>query len=178
MSDGLIIRRYQEWLYDFIQLNDYVNKYGQLLLYLSGQKFTWSVHHDDNRAKDGNALRKEFSSFYKLPDDFWIGKIPEECSLLEMMIALSMRCDDVIFTPENGDRYNLWFWEMIKNIGLDEMDKFNFDKAYCDEVVDRLLKRRYLRDGRGGFFRTRNPKIDMRKAEIWYQMNVWLEENF
>lgn len=98
--------------------------------------------------------------------------------MLEMMIALAISCDNVIFDPEYGERTANWFWMMIKNMGLEEMDKYNFDRDYCDEVVDRMLKRRYLRDGRGGLFVTKNPKIDMRKAEIWYQANTWLEENF
>ena len=95
-----------------------------------------------------------------------------------MMISLSMKIDDVIFDPTYGDRTSEWFWIMIKNLGLDCMSKYDFDKDYCEDIIDRLLKRRYLRDGRGGLFITKNPKIDMRKAEIWYQANVWLEENF
>lgn len=177
MLDDLI-NKYQEWLYGFIDLSDKIDRYSQLLIYLSGKKFTWSVRHDGNRAEDGYALRENFASAFGLNEDFWVDRMPEHCSMLEMMIALSIRADDIVYTPEEGERTAYWFWEMVDNMGLDEMDKFGFDRIFCDEIIDQFLNHRYLRDGRGGLFRTRNPKIDMRKSEIWYQMNVWLEENF
>ena len=173
-----LMSMYQEWLYSFIDLGDKIHDYESLLLYLSGKQFTWSVKHDGNRAEDGYALRESFASTFDIHDDFWIGRMPDHCSMLEMMIALAMRADDIVYTPDEGERVSYWFWEMVDNMGLASMDRYNFDKSYCDEVIDRLLKRRYLRDGRGGLFHTNDPKIDMRKSEIWYQMNVWLEENF
>ena len=160
---------YQEWLYSRIEFGENIQDYGQLLLYLSGVEFTWTIKHDGDRAEDGHYLRSEFGSDID---------IPVYCSVLEMMIALAIRCDEIIYDPEYGDRVGLIFWCMVDNLGLTEMDKFNFDKDFCDEVITTFLKRRYLRDGRGGLFVTRNPKIDMRKSEIWYQMGTWIEENF
>lgn len=169
---------YQDWLYDYIDPNcDLRETYGQLLLYLSGKAFTWSVKYDSNRAEDGRALRDGFASEFHA-DSLIMGTLPDRCSMLEMMIALAMRCDDIVYTPEDGERVDQWFWMMIRNLGLDDMDKWNFDKDICDEIVNRFLNRRYLRNGKGGLFVTRDPEIDMRKAEIWYQMNEWLDENF
>lgn len=159
-------------------MSDYLERYADLLLYLSGKPFTWSMKRDQDRARNGLALRKNFSEYSEVDPDFWVGKMPDQCSMLEMMIALAMACDDIIFDPDYGTRTAEWFWMMVDNLGLSNMDKYFFDKEYCDEVVDVMLKRRYFKNGRGGLFTTRNPKIDMRKAEIWYQANVWLEENF
>lgn len=169
---------YKDWLYDYIDPDGELrNRYGQLLLYLSGKPFTWSVQFDGNRAEDGRALRDEFAAAFGI-DDVLNSVMPDRCSVLEMMIALAMRCDDIVYTPEDGDRTSKWFWLMIDNLGLSDMDKFNFDKDICDEIVNRFLLRRYLRNGKGGLFVTQNPEIDMRKAEIWYQMNEWIENNF
>lgn len=172
------ILRYEEWLYSLIELGNNLSEYGQLLLYLSGKAFTWTVKKDADRAAHGYELRRSFSDYFYVQEDFWVGKMPEPCSILEMMIALAMKCDDIIYDPKFGNRTPEWFWMMIDNLGLSGMDRLNFDKDYCDEIIERFLKRRYLRDGRGGLFRTRYSQIDMRKSEIWYQANVWLEENF
>lgn len=166
------------WLYEFIEYNNVSTNYDDLILYLSSKPFIWSVKRDEDRAKKGLELRDIFADSYGFDRKFWTDFMPEKCTMLEMMIALSKSCENIICDPEYGDRTAKWFWMMVENLGLSEMDKFNFDRDYCDEVVDRMLKRRYLRDGRGGLFVTKNPKIDMRKAEIWYQANVWLEENF
>ena len=172
-ESGDLLEEYKDWLFDIIRLDDYCDRYERLLLYLSGRRFTWSVDHDENRAEDGFALRWKFSD-----EDFWIGKLPSRCSVLEMMIALSMRCEDVVYDPEEGDRTAIWFWIMMDNLGLMEMDNRRFDEAYCDEIVDCLLDRRYEKNGRGGLFHVRDPKVNMRKSEIWYQMNAWIIENF
>lgn len=168
-----LVEEYKDWLFDIIRFDDYCDRYERLLLYLSGRQFTWMVDHDENRAEDGFALRWKFSDV-----NFWTGRLPSRCSVLEMMIALSMRCEDVVYDPEEGDRVALWFWKMIKNLGLFGMDNAHFDKNCCREIVDDLLERQYGRNGEGGLFRTSNPRINMRKSEIWYQMNVWLGENF
>ena len=168
-----MVEEYKNWLFDIIRFDDYCDRYERLLLYLSGRQFTWLVDHDENRAEDGFALRWKFSDV-----DFWTGRLPSRCSVLEMMIALSMRCEDVLFDPDTGDRTAIWFWKMIENLGLLEMDNVHFDRQYCREIIDDLLDRRYDRDGNGGLFYTSNPKINMRKSEIWYQMNTWISENF
>ena len=172
------VEDYREWLFDIIRFDDYCDRYERLLDYLSGVEFTWLVDHDCNRAEDGFALRWKFASENYVDEDFWIDRLPVPCSVLEMMIALSMRCEDIVFDPDQGCQVAKWFWKMVKNIGLGDMSNTKFDKAFCDICVDGLLKRRYCRNGKGGLFRTKRPKIDMRKSEIWYQMNVWLEENF
>lgn len=178
MYRGDLVEEYREWLFDIIRFDDYCDRYERLLDYLSGRKFTWLVDHDDNRAEDGFALRWKFASEYDVDDNFWIGRLPVRCSVLEMMIALSMRCEDVVYDPEEGDRTAIWFWEMIKNIGLERQDNVRFNREFCDICIDQLLNRRYCRNGKGGWFYVKNPGIDMTKSEIWYQMNTWILENF
>ena len=168
-----MVEEYKDWLFDIIRFDDYCDRYERLLLYLSGRQFVWSVSHDENRAEDGYSLREKFSDV-----DFWTGRLPSRCSVLEMMIALSMRCEDVVYDPDCGDRTAIWFWEMVENLGLLGMDNIGFDRGYCKEVVNDLLYRKYDRDGKGGLFRVKKHDVDMRKSEIWYQMQTWLSENF
>lgn len=173
-----LIEGYRDWLYNIILLDDYVDRYEMLLDYLLGRRFTWFVDHDDNRAEDGYLLRQEFMVEFGLTDDDWYDELPDRCSVLEMMIALASRCEDVLYEPDAGDRTAIWFWNMVWNLGLEHMDDERFDELQCDICVNQLLDRVYKRDGEGGLFPCRDKKIDMRKAEIWYQMNVWIEENF
>lgn len=168
-----LVEEYHDWLLDQIRLDDYCDRYERLLIFLSTEPFRWSMPHDENRAEDGFALRWKFSDV-----DFWTGRLPDRCSVLEMMIALSMRCEDVVWNPDDGNRVAEWFWEMVWNMGLMGQTNEQFSRVYCKICVDSMLNRQFCRNGKGGLFRTKSPKIDMRKAEIWYQMNVWLEENF
>ena len=56
------------------------------------------------------------------------------CSVLEMMIALSMRCEEQIMDdPDIGNRTGQWFWDMIDNLGLGEHERLKFDGRYVDE---------------------------------------------
>lgn len=177
-----MIEGYRDWLYNIILLEDYCDCYEMLLDYLFDRRFTWSVEHDDNRAEDGFQLRQDFMVERGIDPDIWFDEqdreLPQRCSMLEMMIALAQRCEDVLYDPEYGDRTALWFWDMIWNLRLDRMDDDHFDELTCDICINQLLDRMYNRDGEGGLFPCKDGDIDMTKAEIWYQMNVWIEENF
>ena len=178
MYRGDLLDEYREWLFDIIRFDDFCDRYERLLDFLSGVKFTWLVDHDDNRAEDGFALRWKFASECDTDDNFWIGRMPVRCSVLEMMIALSMRIEDEVHDPEEGDRTALWFWNMIKTMGLFGMVNQLFDREICEEKVDIFLQRKYKRNGIGGLFVTKSASNDMRCSEIWYQMNTWIAENF
>ena len=105
--------------------------------------------------------------------------IRDRCSVLEMMIALSMRCEEQIMDdPDIGNRTGQWFWDMIDNLGLGNMSDSKFDSLYVDEVLQRFLNRDYKRNGEGGLFTINRRGLDMRSVEIWYQMCWHLQENF
>lgn len=169
---------YLNWLFDIIKVDDYCQRYRKMLLYLFDREFDWSMNYDENREEDGFDLRKKFADETGRDDDFWIDICSNASSVLEMMIALSIRIEDVVYDPIYGNRTGLWFWEMVKSIGLECMFDSNFDKGYCCVLVDNLLNRKYERNGEGGLFTTNDDEIDMRKSEIWYQMAIWIDENF
>jgi hypothetical protein len=101
----------------------------------------------------------------------------EKCSVLEMMAALAIRCEESIMDdPLVGDRTKQWFWKMIVNLGLGSMTNDKFDVKYVDYVLDRFLDREYEPDGRGGLFTIRDCEDDMRDIEIWVQLNRYVNE--
>ena len=101
------------------------------------------------------------------------------CSILEMMIALAMRCEnELMYDPDKGDRTELWFWIMIENLGLENMDDYGYDEEYCDYVLERFLNREYESDGYNGPFFVHGFDKDMRELELWYQLNFYLGSNF
>ena len=164
---------YREWLYDIV-CKDLFSKnisYSKLLSYLSHREFTVIIPKDMNRAKDGVDLRLRYQ---RITGEYINRDTP--CSILEMMIALAIRCEESIMdNPAYGDRTTQWFWNMIKNLGLYSMTDNRFDIEYVSSVVDRFLNREYAPNGEGGLFKIKNCKYDLRDVEIWYQLCWYLD---
>ena len=176
MMEDRINNEYFEWLVDTVCGKRFSKRvsYRRLLTRLHSIIFSYSIPNDVNRAKDGTSLRYRFacSSQYSYADEYITGS----CSVLEMMIALSIRCEESIMDdPDIGDRTGQWFWGMITNLGLGSMYDGIFDEQYVDETIDRFLNREYEPDGKGGLFRIKNCSYDLRKFEIWYQMCWYLD---
>ena len=105
-----------------------------------------------------------------------IDALEKPCSVLEMMVALSLRCEEEIMDDPNiGDRTRQWFWGMVVSLGLGAMHDDRFDKKYVDETIERFLKRKYEYDGRGGLFTIKDSNRDLREVEIWYQLCWYLD---
>ena len=98
------------------------------------------------------------------------------CSVLEMLIALAIRCEEHIMDDRYRNRTGQWFWGMIENLGLRKMTDARFDEDYADEIIQRFLDRRYKRNGEGGLFTVEHCRRDLRTVEIWYQMCWYLDE--
>lgn len=170
-----INEEYFDWLCELIDARRFSRQfsYRKLLRHLHNIEFIWFVPHDDNRADDGIQLRRRYA--LRQNDVELSDYITGPCSVLEMMVALSIRCEDTEENADFGDRTGQWFWGMIHNLGLTPMNDSEFDINYVDEVVARLLNREYEPDGRGGLFTVRNCDGDMRSVEIWYQLNWYLD---
>ena len=166
---------YFEWLCDLIDSRRYSNRtsYCRLLAHLHNIEFTWCLSRDENRADDGIQLRRRYA--LALNDMSLSDYILGPCSVLEMMIAPAIRCEETIMDDAlMGDRTGQWFWGMIHNLGLSSMRDTEFDIDYVDDVIARLLNREYEPDGRGGLFTVRHCTHDMRTVEIWCQLSWYL----
>ena len=172
---------YFEWMCDLV-CNDRHSRrvsYKKLLAYLHEREFTYILDMDGNRAEDGIDLRYRFA--YEKGYDYrliacYLDNRP--CTILEMMVALAMRCEEhIMYDSDIGDRTEQWFWKMIDNLGLGNMTDSKFDKRYSDEVIDIFLDRKYKRNGEGGLFTIEHCEHDLRDIDIWYQLNWYLCSN-
>ena len=169
--------RYFDWMVRLVDDESFTGgrSYRTLLYCLHQWDFTYILLMDENRARDGEDLRYRFESETGESADEYDGM---PCSVLEMMLALAIRCEEhIMLNPEIGDRAGRWFWAMIENLGLMDMDDRHFDEPYFNFVIERLLEREYEPDGQGGLFTIRKDRRrDMRKIDIWYQMMAYLNE--
>jgi hypothetical protein len=166
-------------LYGFINKGRYKNSsYQKLLSYLYTKPFIYTIVTDENRAEDGIGLRYRFGDEKDINDEVIEKYISNrECSVLEMLVALSIRCEKHIMDePGQEDNTGKWFWGMIENLGLNAMDDNNSDYAKINRVLDIWMNRKYFPNGKGGLFTVSNRKPDLRKVEIWYQMCWHLDE--
>ena len=169
---------YFEWLYDLVCGERCSGKcsYRKLMIFLHDVEFRYSLPMDENRAHDGIDLRYRFSISKGFESDYFSEYLRGPCSVLEMMIALSVRCEENIMDDTKyGNRTSQWFWGMINNLGLGDMYDSRFDKDNVNAIVQRFLDRKYAPNGKGGLFTIRNCKYDLRDVEIWYQLNWYLD---
>jgi len=168
-----IYEEYFEWMYQKIEGKGYRS----LLWELYREDFYALMELDDNRIYDGLELRYKFGDECNIPkvviDKIFKG---DNCSVLEVMIALAIRIEETIMSDSDfGDRTSMWFWIMIKSLGLYDMTNKNFDNRHVMEVVDAFLTRGYEPNGEGGLFTVNDTNKDMRDVEIWYQMCMFFD---
>lgn len=164
---------YFEWLVKMVYPGQLLHR--KLLMRLHSIEFTYSLPNDKHRAEDAYELRDRFlrkTSRYKE----CVGMLEGPCSVFEMMVALAVRCEETIMDdPAYGDRRSQWFWGMVVNLGLGNMNDDRFDRAHVDEAVNRFLNREYEANGKGGLFYVRGCNKDLRTVEIWYQLCWYLD---
>ncbi len=173
-----LINEYFEWMYRLVCGNVKRVSYRKLLCQLYDRPFDYSIAMDGNRAEDGVDLRYRFGYENDIEGSVIASCLDDkECSVLEMMVALSIRCEEHIMdNPDIGDRTGKWFLNMIENLGLKKMSDKYFDKRYVTEVLDKFLSHGYERNGEGGLFTVHHDRIDMRSVEIWYQAMWYFDE--
>lgn len=149
--------------------------YRRLLSQLHMIPFRWIIPADSDRAERGKDLRWRFALAHGY-EDCYRTALEGPCSVLEMMVALALFCEEQIMSDTAyGDRTAQWFWGMAVNMGLGTMTDDRFDRRYVIQVVDRMLDRQYEPDGKGGLFRIRNCDKDVRTMEIWHQLCHYLD---
>lgn len=180
MTQNELTSLYFEWMCRLVCNNRHTkcSSYRKLLTHLNESEFVPVMLMDENRADDGTDLRYRFG-YENSYEGAMIASLLDDhpCSMLEMMIALSIHCEeDIMDDPDVGDRTGEWFWQMIENLGLDDMDDAHYSPKRVDDILERFTNQEYERDGRGGLFYIPNTYRDMRNAEIWYQMCWYLDD--
>ena len=171
---------YFEWMCDLVCDEENLEKvtYHQLMRRLHEIDFEYTIAMDGNRAADGTDLRYRFAYEKSYSGPIIAAYLDDRpCSVLEMMIALSIRCEEhIMYDPDEGNRTGQWFWNMVVSLGLGGMTDEKFNPKYVDMVIHRFLARNYKPNGEGGLFTVHNTRRDLRTIEIWYQMCAYLDE--
>lgn len=178
MTKSELNNRYFDWLYGIVCGSQSLHSYRKLCMHLHGTDFAYTLEMDGNRADDGIELRYKFGKENDI-EPYIIASFLDErpCSILEMLAALSVRCEvHIMGDPSAGDHAEKWFGRMICNLGLDEMYDSRYNRGYVDNVLKRFINRTYERNGKGGLFVISDSSRDMRSADIWYQMMWYLDE--
>lgn len=174
--EDIVKNEYFEWLYNYVCKNRSHNEmtYRKILILLHSTEFTYIIKDDLNRAQDGVELRARYAD--EINDDSVLDILSGPCTVLEMMIALAIRCEESIMDdPLYGDRTKQWFWSMMSSMGINLMTDEVYDKKIAIEKVNTLLTRTYSPDGRGGLFYIRNCPDDLRDVAIWSQLCWYLD---
>lgn len=171
---------YKDWLIGLVNVCD--EEYRPLLSILHDIPFIPMVRGDEDRASDGVHLRSEWLETLGIEgeiDIFW-----GECSVLEMLIALSKRIEFQIYGRKD---YEIWpmeriFWDLIHN--LDGLDRYFGSKltrkevSEVHEIVDFFVQRMYQTAKKRNIFHFRNKKVHYWKMSIWDQMGLYLREKW
>lgn len=168
-----MLEDYYQWLVGLLGDDDLRCNYQKLLHQLFSTDFYWSVSFDSNRAGDGLYLREVFTKETGIQL-----YLDDHCSVLEMMIALAMRCEDVIYDPDIQDSVYETFMDMLCNLELDFMDDNNYDEAHVAKILDDFMCRKYDFNGHGGLFCVLFSPEDFRKKDLWWQANMYLDEKY
>lgn len=171
-----IFEQYFVWLKNMVDTEERRSEdYICVLWKIYNQNFSPSLRMDLNRVADGYKLREMFVRFncYDRNDISEYMNMPS--NLLEVIIAIAMRCEnDIMIDLEEGDHFERWFWRMIFNLGFGDMTNLNYDELEADRILNRFALRRYSPDGYGSLFYIEGCQSDMRKVDIWTQLNWYL----
>ena len=151
----------------------YGSGYHKLFRALEKKEFKSKMPLDDNCIEYAKDLIESLNN-----------KRPERVSVLAVLVALSIKIENELMYDESaGDRTCEWFWEMIRNLGLEDLDDEHWDDKYdistVNKAVDKFVNRQYKRDGSdGAIFRIHSKNIDMTKEPLWMQANYWVVEAY
>lgn len=157
-------------------------------------QFTFVNPKDDSRAADGTALRYSFAMtmrdayFSEIDFDEYKECVKKAlngpCSVLEMMVALAQKIENIAADPDYPDRTSMWINKMICSLGItgyqhSYIQKHPEWKETVRGVVEKANNREYEPNGKGGYFHiipnTEEEKnVDVRELTIWNQAMMYL----
>ena len=178
---GMILAEeaYREWLVGEMDCQE-GKSYKKLLRALYMIEFHSLIPYDDDRAKDGIALRDIWSDANNgMEIDFG------PCKILEVLIGIAFRVEAQLFGSKWAEEWNYKkiFWVLIENLGLIEFCDVFF--VTCDVFYEKIVTicdvfcdRKYTCDGFGNIFYIKNAQKDMRKLNIWTQMGIYVRNRW
>jgi hypothetical protein len=170
-------RAYFRWMVKQVTVNPGHYSYRKLLKYLDSVPFYWLVPMDVNRAEDAYDMRQDFAdSGLYLQEFVDNARDAGDASVLEVLLAFARRIDDDIMWDETqGYRADVWFWEMIENLGICINDSdFAKNRQFIEKKVT-LFMQRY---GDNWLFPLKKCHQDQKTMDLWMQMNRYFDENY
>jgi len=166
--------QYVRWLCGLVGIKDSPGlNYFNVCETLNGVYYRGWLKNDKNREMDGKELRERY--IRETGDNSL--SMSTRCTFLEMMVALAIRMND---EAEDYD-ISYWFFEMLKNLRLWNMDDEHFKETDRKEIVEKCVVvrgREYEYDGSGGLFPLKDPPCDMRDVELFFQMTQYIHERY
>lgn len=181
MRNSTILKDYKAFLMENVENRTHkVVDYSLLLDTLFNIPFNAYIDMDNNRIQDAICMREEYLETDKMRG-FDVSAVEDRyISAFEVLFALAKRLEnDILCDPmEEIDHSADHFWMFLKNLGVEKCSNGRFSEAIVRDKVEKWVRREYQKDGFGSIFPVTKPKCDMRKLEIWDQMNAFLMENY
>lgn len=171
-----VIEDYKEWLFEQVDEDRPIKRasYTKLLGILFDIPFIYVHEYDYNRMIDGEELRNIY--IYDGGDEE-ISKWNGPCTVLEVLIALAFKMQQMTDNPDIYYSVGYWFWVMIYNLDLDDMTNSYINKHKVLNKINTFMNRKYEYNGEGGnIFVISNTNEDLREMEIWHQMCRFLND--
>jgi hypothetical protein len=160
-------------------------EYEGVLRVLHDIPFYWTIWPDENRGGDALSFRQNdflgFQNDLEGLDQIWLGQWATAApSVLEVLLGIARRWE-LYF--EGHIAY--YFGHLFRNLELDRYPGRALWPSRSEEVrhrIDIWLSRQFEPNGIGSPFPVNDQRafdiIDMRKVEIWGQMNAYSAEHF
>lgn len=178
-------RVYLNWLFEKIGSEYYEN----LLYELWRIPYKPELELDKNWAVRGLKLREEFvnttKGAFNCPGYGRKAKDKRGCSVLEMMIAISIAAAGSVGEGTKWATSRDWFHCMIENLGLDKATNSNFDiyKSFLWREMENITSHKIDRLGspynwfvleKSDLTKMADPEaVDFQKMDIWRQLLCW-----
>lgn len=166
-------RDYIEWLSQYIPNDSYYTKLIDEMFY---SEFSYINAMDSSRAEDGLSLRYRYELEKGYPEGTIVSYFDRKpCSILEMIVGLAIRAEET-FGATNifGSYASHLIGNMLYNMGLSSQTDDNYDPIVVDDILTSFVYRQYSRNGEGGLFVINDPSLDLRRMDIWKQLNWYL----
>lgn len=174
---------YIDWIkYDILKHRIYDSyRYEKLIYTLVGMQFVPYDRMDQNRLTDARDLKYRFARSKHFPEELMDETLKSfGGSVLEVLVALSLRIYEETTSgfPTPIKPADL-FWTMIETMHLENQVDPDFDEKYVLASVQRMMIHDFKRNGDGGLFQISDDSPhDMRKADMWYQAQWWVTEQW
>lgn len=165
---------YFRWLYEYVNPEER-DTYFNLLWILFDIPFYYDIPMDENREGEILEMRGNYSD--RNPD--YSGDIPNDCSVLELMIILANHMEFQDLRTHQTGEVGPYFWEMIDNLGLHQ-----YNDDYIESVPDAeeqvricindMLQHNYSRTGQGSLFPVTASRKNRTRMQLWDQMSSYL----